>query len=639
MRLFQRPASSPEEMERSRPLALAPEEVAELDERAWYDRVYRGDDVPQLTVRAALMGAGLGFVLAFSNVYMNLKTAWTMNVALTACIVSFTLWTVFLKLGAARTPMSILENNCMQSTASAAGYSTGAVVGSSVPALLLLSVTPALPGGRQMPWPLLAGWVFFMAVLGVAMAVPMKRSMINQDRLRFPSGIAAAETLHSLYSRGAEAVQKGRVLLVAGLVAAVTPLLMDLRVRAAGSLVPSSSRALDWLPAPGVDARTGARFVPSDWTMVLDHKLMIVAVGIIAGPKVSISLFLGGILLVLFVGPAGLASGAVTAPGQAWLDIGLWVGAPLLLSAGLTSLAFSWRALGRGLGGLARGNRSGRAEVPASAFLLGTLVAGTALIAIGQGYFHIPWTLGVLAIVMSFALSLAACRATGESDITPIGPTAALTQLTYGVLMPQSAAANLMTAGLTSSAAASGADLLTDWKSGHLLGASPRRQFAAQLLGILPGTVATVLAYYLLVPDATALTGTGGAPPSFPAPGAQMWLATARLMTRGLGSLHPMARQAIVWGALVGVALTLLERLPPRYRRWMPSAAGLGMGFVIPFQYPLSFFIGGVIAWVWTRRNRLHAERYGITVASGVIAGESLMGVVVTTFNNFVLRR
>jgi putative OPT family oligopeptide transporter len=638
--LFQKPASTPEAIERSQPLALPPDEVAKLDEDAWYARVYRGDDVPQLTVRAVAMGAVLGFLLAFTNVYVSLKAAWTLNVALTACIVSFTVWTVLLKMRLARSPMSILENNCMQSTASAAGYSTGGVVGASVPALLLLSVSPATPHGRQMPWLTLAAWVFLMALLGVAMAIPMKRSMINHDRLKFPSGIAAAETLHSLYSRGAEAVSKGRALIGAALVATLSPLLMDLKLRHGEPLLPSTSRALDWLPGPGVDPKTGAHFLPSDWTAVLDHKLVLVGVGVIAGPRVSVSLMLGAVLLAFVVGPAGLAAGAVTAPSQAWLELGLWVAAPMLLASGLLSLAFSWRALRRsGRVPASSTEVRRRTEVPPVVFLVGTLVAGTGLVIIAHKVFETPVVLGVLAVVLTFALSLAACRATGESDITPLGPMAVLTQLLYGILMPRSAAANLMAAGVTTSGAASSADLLTDWKSGYLLGASPRRQFVAQMLGIVPGTVATVLCYYLLVPDATAITGSGGAPPAFPAPAAQMWLAVAHVVTRGLASLHPMARWAMLGGAAVGVLLVLLERLPPRWHRFIPSPIGLGMGFAYPFQYPFSMFIGGVIGWLWYRRNREHADRYAVPIASGAIAGESLVGVLAAVLNNFVIKR
>jgi uncharacterized oligopeptide transporter (OPT) family protein len=640
---FQRPAATPDEVARSGPLSIPPDEVAKLDEHAWYQRVYsaRGQGVPQLTLRAVLVGSGLGFLLAFTNVYIGLKAAWTVNVALTACIVSFSMWQALLRLGIARSPMSILENNCMQSTASAAGYSTGQMITCGLPALLLLTVTPATPGGRPLAWWQIAGWVFVMAILGVVMAVPMKRSMINQDRLKFPSGLAAAETLHSLYDRAAETAMKGRVLLYAAITAGIAPLLMDLHVRASGALLPSVSRALDWLPARGVDPRTGARLVPSDWTMVLDHNLVMAAVGMLVGVRIAASMLVGALLLAYVVGPLGLAAGAVTDPGQAWLEIGLWVGAPMLLCSGLLSLVFSARTLARGMRGMAarNGSETNDVEVPFTVFVAGVVIAGTAVVVMGHRFFQIPWALGMLSLVVAFALSLAACRATGESDITPLGPMATLTQLAYGALLPSSPSANLMTASLTVSTAASGADLLTDWKAGHLLGASPRRQFVAQLLGILPGTVATVLGYFLLVPDATALTGRGGAPPAFPAPAAHMWLATARVMTRGVSTLHPLVRQAIVVGAVAGVVLTLLERLPARMQRWIPSATGLGMGFVFPFQYPLSFFLGALVAWIWARRSAAHAETYAVPLASGVIAGASLMGVVVTTLNNFVLRR
>jgi uncharacterized oligopeptide transporter (OPT) family protein len=255
-----------------------------------------------------------------------------------------------------------------------------------------------------------------------------------------------------------------------------------------------------------------------------------------------------------------------------------------------------------------------------------------------QANFGIPWFLGAVAVLLSFGLSLVACRATGETDITPIGAMGKVTQLVYGVLMPQNAAANLMTGCVTASTAASSADLLTDLKSGYLLGASPRRQFVAQVLGVFAGTAAAVLGFRLLVPDASVLMGVGNNPPAFPAPGAQSWLAVARVFQQGIGSLHPAARQAILWGALAGAALTLIDVLAPKTRRWLPSATGIGLGLILPFQYPLSFLIGAAIAWVWTRRDRVAAERYIIPVASGAIAGESIVGVVVAALNTFVLR-
>jgi uncharacterized oligopeptide transporter (OPT) family protein len=196
-----------------------------------------------------------------------------------------------------------------------------------------------------------------------------------------------------------------------------------------------------------------------------------------------------------------------------------------------------------------------------------------------------------------------------------------------------------MTASITASAAASSADLLTDLKSGYLLGAHPRRQFIAQLLGVFAGTAATVIGFHLLVPDAIVLTGTGNAPPTFAAPSAQAWLAVARVFQKGISSLHPLARHGIAWGLGAGAVLAGLEMLLPKYKRWIPSPVGLGLGLMLPFFNPISMFAGAVIAWLWSKRNSANAERYAIPVASGIIAGESIVSIAIALVNNLILRR
>ena len=178
-----------------------PEEI----ERQWYEQVYkgRGDSMAQLTWRAVIMGSVLGGVLSLTNLYIGLKAGWGFGVAITACILSYAIWTFLYKVRVARTPMTILENNCMQSTASSAGYSTGGTLVSAFAAFILLN-------GTSMPVPLMMGWVLCLAILGVTMAIPMKRQMINTEQLRFPSGIAAAETLRALHSKGSKGIQSAR---------------------------------------------------------------------------------------------------------------------------------------------------------------------------------------------------------------------------------------------------------------------------------------------------------------------------------------------------------------------------------------------------------------------------------------------
>src|SRR5262249_48280412 len=101
-------------------------------ERQWFEKIYtgRGDSQKQLTLRAVLMGGVLGMFMSISNLYTTLKLGWSFGVAITACVLSFVIWNAIRSLfGGRLSQMTILENNCMQSTASAAGYSTGAALG------------------------------------------------------------------------------------------------------------------------------------------------------------------------------------------------------------------------------------------------------------------------------------------------------------------------------------------------------------------------------------------------------------------------------------------------------------------------------------------------------------------------------
>ncbi|HRI68685.1 MAG TPA: OPT/YSL family transporter, partial [Polyangium sp.] len=304
--LFQSAPSTPEEVEQGKPVPLSPEAVGELTEEQWYAQAYRGG-AAQLTPRAIAMGGALGFLLSFTNLYVGLKTGWHLGVTITACILSFSIWGFFMRIGAAKTSMTILENNCMASTASAAGYATGGTLVSAIPALFMLSVSAENPQGVQLPWPVLGAWTFFLAMLGTLLAIPMKRNMINQERLRFPTGTAAATTLKSLYSQGEEAIAKGRALMMAAAFSGVLPLLKDLDIfkinifkglagalgvmDATGklsrtALIPGQTPVFDWLPTITAGGKAKAW---SSWNVVLDHGVALVAAGALVGIRITVS--------------------------------------------------------------------------------------------------------------------------------------------------------------------------------------------------------------------------------------------------------------------------------------------------------------------------------------------------------------
>ena len=138
------------------------------------------------------------------------------------------------------------------------------------------------------------------------------------------------------------------------------------------------------------------------------------------------------------------------------------------------------------------------------------------------------------------------------------------------------------------------------------------------------GTAVVVPMFYKLVPSPDVL-GTD----KFPAPSAQVWSGVAKLLSQGVHQLHWTARWGIIIGGLVGIAIPLLELAFPKRRDWIPSATGLGLAFVIPFFNSYSMFLGALMAWLWAKWRPEPAEKYTVAISSGLIAGESLMGVVV----------
>jgi uncharacterized oligopeptide transporter (OPT) family protein len=316
-----------------------------------------------------------------------------------------------------------------------------------------------------------------------------------------------------------------------------------------------------------------------------------------------------------------------------WL---MWPGVAMMVTAGLLSFFFQWRTIVRAFSGLTamfgkkKGEEAGAAdplaavEVPGSWFALGLVGVGTLAVFLQVSLFHIHWWMGVLAVLMSFFLAIVACRATGETDITPVGAMGKITQLMYGAIAPGNMVTNLMTANVTGGAATSSADLLQALKCGYKVGASPRKQFFVMVLGAIVGAMICVPVYNILVPNPSVI-GTD----KLPAPAAQVWAGVALLLSHGISALPVSARWALLVGGLLGIVITVAEKRWPKSRNFMPSPTGMGIALVIPAFNSVSMFLGAFIAWIVEKRSPKTADQYTIPVASGIIAGESLMGIAV----------
>ncbi len=598
---------------------------AEQIELAWRERVYRGDHVPQLTPRALLTGAGLGAITGLSNLYVGLKVGWSVGVVITASILGWAAWRLGERLRLLRRPATILEANAMASTASAAGYSTGATLASAMAAHLLVT-------GQHLPVWQLGTWVLSVSLLGLFVAVPLKRLLINLEQLPFPSGAAAAQTLRSLYGDPNHGGQQARRLVVAllvGLVVAtltgLAPVLTTLVGWPGWLSLPSSlptAGMIDALPALGAVAAYG-------WTLPVS--VMLPAAGVLVGWRVAWSIGLGAVVCFGVLAPRLHAAGSISAVGyRGMIDWSVWPGATMMVVAGVVALAGRWRSIVRGLGSL-RWSVAGSSstdpladiEVPARWVGWGGGAAALACIVLQVVWFDIPWWVAILAVLMAGVLAVVAAWVTGETDLTPSGPLGKLAQLGGGVVMPGRAGPNLIVASVAAGAAASAADLLTDLKSGALLGAHPRRQFIAQLVGVCVGVAVVVPMFRWVLPDAAALEGG-----TWPAPNARIWASVARVVGDGISAIPVSAQWATLVAAGLALGLVLLERHRPAWRPWIPSATGVGIALVLPPSSAVALALGGTVAWMVVRRRPGALLSHAVPIAAGFIAGESLMGIL-----------
>jgi OPT family oligopeptide transporter len=580
---------------------------SEDPEATWLRDVYRPNDT-NLTVRAVLAGAAIGVVMCLSNIYVFFKTGWSFGVTITACILAFGLFRMLQGVGAR--PLGMLENNSLTTVASGAGYMTGGGNMAAYGALLI--VTTLRPDALPMVL-----WFATIAALGVFAAIPIKRQLINQEGLAFPTGTATAETLRSIHSsEGGEAGKKAvRMLGVSALVATLLSVVRNFKYIEETYSLPLSI--------------TGHTL--KEWGLSLKTELIYIGGGALMSFRTGWSLLVGALFTYGVLAPWLYREGLITGVNlKAIVNWTVWPGASMLVAAGLTSFALDYKSLARAFRGIgAIFDRSKRTveqgiaavESPDWWFPAGFLVLAPVVIVLMTMLFDIPVWAALFAVPLAVLMGFIAARVTGETDVTPTKALGPLTQMMYGGITPGNLSGNIMSANVTGGIGLHAADLLTTLKTGWLLGAKPRHQLYAQLVGVAVGAVAIVPLFNLVIPDIKAL-GT----PQWEAPSVLVWAGVSEAFAGGLDKLGTEARIAILIAAVIGIALALAERLAnDRVKPYVPSPYGLGLSFVLSGASSIGMFIGAAIAELLRRRRQAGGI---VPVASGVIAGESLTGVV-----------
>jgi putative OPT family oligopeptide transporter len=553
----------------------------------------------ELTLRALVTGALLGAILTPCNVYAGLKIGWSFNMSITALLLGFLFWRLLVRPFAAR-PWEILESNISQTTASSAASIISGGLVAPIPALALVSGVILAPG------PLIA-WVFAVSFLGVWVAWYLRVPLLYRSGLAYPAGTVTAETMVELFGHGRAAMQRVKVLLSAAVVSG--------GIKGLDTLLWTIPR---WSP--------GA--LPAKLTFAFDPSLLLTGFGAIIGLRAGLSLLGGALVAWGGLGPWLISSGHIqVAPGTTsyfvplveWL---LWPGVALMVTATVTTLVANLlkrrrhRIAGDDLP-VTESHRITRLGALLGAAVL-VIVLEVAVMGIGIGA-------ALASIPMAFFLAAVVGRVVGETGIPPIGAVGKLSQLSFAVIAPAQATTNLMTANVAGGAAGQTADLLNDFKCGIAVGASPGRQVAAQCVGIATGSVVGSLVYLSLVPDPQSMLLTA----EWPAPAVATWKAVAEMLTDGLGAVPRSAMIAMLLAALAGTVLGVLDAvLPTDKLRFVPSASALGLAFVIPASTSLGLFYGAFLAALLTRFFRRWSKAYLLAAAAGLVAGESLMGVI-----------
>jgi uncharacterized oligopeptide transporter (OPT) family protein len=554
----------------------------------------------ELSLRAVLTGAVLGILLTPSNVYAGLKIGWSFNMSIIALLVGFGIWQSLARRNSRQPAWTLHESNINQTVASAAASIISGGLVAPIPAYTLLT-------GQQLdPIPMMA-WVFSVSFLGIWIAWYLRPTLLNDHGLKFPEGMATLETLQHIYHHGQEAVVRIKVLFSAALLSGL--------VKWVDGFVWAIPR---WAPTAQLERLT----------FTLDPSLLLIGFGGIIGIRVGLTLILGSLLAWGALAPWLITEGWVVLAPDAngpqfaklveWL---LWPGVSLMVCSTLSALGIRLFKSPKH----ASKPKTPRARAPFSLGpALGLLLSIALVVGLQAALFGIDVWMALLSIPLAICLAVVAARVVGATGIAPIGAIGKLSQLTFGLIAPGQVPINLMSANTAGGAAGQSTDLMNDFKVGLAIGATPKKQVMAQCIGIFLGSVVGVLVYLALIPDPQHMLLTE----QWPAPAVATWKAVAQTLTHGLESLSPQIRWAIFIGGFVGLVLGALDSLlPQRMARWLPSTAALGLAFVLPASTSMMMGLGAVLTWIVSRRWPSVTERFAITAAAGLIAGESITGV------------
>lgn len=588
----------------------------------------------EITLKSVFLGITLSMIMAGANAYLGLFAGMTVSASIPAAVISMAILRFFKN-------ANILENNCVQ-TAASAGESLSAGVIFTFPALVLMGYWQEF---NYWETTLIAGCG---GVLGVLFTIPLRRALIVEQKLQFPEGVATSEVLKS----GEEGGKSVIYLAVAALTGALFKFF--------------SSGAKIWTETFDKAALVGGKgFVY--FGMNLSPALM--AVGYIVGINIAVLVFLGGVIswwvaipiYVAFTGnPENL--GAIDLGYTIWSTKIRYLGVGAMIVGGLwavISIRKSLLSAFKHAMDAFRKNTSTNTlprtekDTPMSWVVLAVfaMIIPIFIIYLREiGVFNVSVFMAIVMVFSGFLFSAVAGYMAGlvGSSNNPISGVTIGTILTASLLLllligtegGKGAPAAILIGAVVCCAAAIAGDNMQDLKAGHLLGATPYKQQIMQIIGTLSGALVMAPVLNLLLTAYGFGAKTAAHPDALAAPQATLMQSVAQGVFGG-----NLPWDFIAVGVLIGIVIIATDRYLERKNKTfrMPILA-VAVGLYLPFELDSAIMLGGILSWILARFQKQHSsgkskeeqesavkrsDHTGLLFASGLITGEALIGILI----------
>lgn len=588
----------------------------EEKDRWWLNNIYKGK-VPQLTFRSITLGCILGVFQSVLALYASIKVPFCFGSGVLSVICAFSLFNLTNKiLGLNKGKDSIIECNAVQSISVSAAMSIFPLAGSLSAYMLFSNIV--VPLYQTILWMITA------CVLGVTYAMFFKKNIINDLQLPCQEGAACAIVLDTITNQEDRSI-KTNCLAIPFFISSALEIFKCERIFANTNLkfllIPESFKSLlNKLP-------TYFGYKLTDLGFNVEISFFTFGVGGMMPVGTTLSMLTGGVIFYMGLCPMLLDKQIISLGYKSAMGWSIWPGMVMMTVTPLFKLLVNMKDA------LVNYKAQDKdilqdIEVPRNFLLIGLTVTSILAILLGKEFFNIPYYMGIICVIMTYFLSYVACHAGGMTSYVPAGAIAKITQLVTTIFT--SSKIGLAAAGLTGEISGNAGSLLIDLKPGYMLGAGPRQQVIGHIIGVFVGTIAGSLFFYTLLVPRMSEWGSN----TLPMPGTMVWKAVADILSVNWWQvMHP----SVLWAMGIALVASIILEFLSSKKTLNLSAAMIGFGLFLPFNYSIEMFLGSLVMNVlfpyFAQKSKTcsHISQNSDIVCAGLLVGNSIIGIILMT--------